>query len=610
MQELGETYGAYISRLDFDTRGDRVLILFGYPQVISQEERRATLFAQELLEFLRKEGITGRLGIHTGNLYVGPIGSRIRREYTVMGDCVNVTARLASLSNPNQILLSDARCGRIAPFFNMEPMGPIQLKGKRQPQTLYILRSKKIAQRRGVERWVRESHTLVGRDREIRQFLKILDHVREGNGQIAGVTGAAGVGKSRLIRECIHRMRQRGMRVWMGGCQSFSQALPYHPWGEILQTILGFAPTDSPDTRQRKIESYLFQVDLDLKEWAPLLADVVGVSLPETSLIRNMDIKIRRQRTWDLILEILKHESQRRPLGGVLEDLHWADEVSLRLLDYIGQNLTDLPILILFGSRVTRPPLECIQQDNAHIFKLTELSARHTLRLLRSLLDVLTLPRSLERIILTQSQGNPFFVEEIVKSLIELGYIREKNGTYHFDKDFQPHVLPDTVEEVILSRIDTLSPLSRDVLQVASVLGRVFDYALLTEIYPNPHVLDSVLEDLQALDFVIVHIEGGHKRGVFKHILTQEVAYSTLSFARRKEIHHAVVNSLERRVKDEPGIQGILSLVWAVEAGEQARRVYDIQAAVDLFTRAIHSYEKLKFQETFRSPREEQRKIP
>ena len=239
--------------------------------------------------------------------------------------------------------------------------------------------------------------------------------------------------------------------------------------------------------------------------------------------------------------------------------------------------------------------------------RLKELSQNHTLKLVENLLNIKSFPDAFKKLIVSKSQGNPFYIEEIVKSLIETGFIREERGKWRFRGDFRKITLPDTVEGIILSRIDQLDFTTKEVLQTASVLGREFDDFLLKGIYTEEQMLKEALGTLELLDLIKLEETEGRIKYFFKHVLTQEVAYGTLSFAKRRELHEIVARFIEENLKDRlEEFTGLLShhyfyaknyekaLIYSFEAGERAKKAYANYEAIEFYTRAIESYEKLQ----------------
>jgi adenylate cyclase len=348
-------------------------------------------------------------------------------------------------------------------------------------------------------------------------------------------------------------------------------------------------------------------VDRKLAEWLPVIGEVMSVPFPETSLTKFLDAKIKKQRVFDIVFDFMKYIARSKPVNIIIEDVHWADTASMELVNYIGRNIEDKAILLTLVHRPLKKKEEFMEKEFCTPIALKELTREDSLELVKNLLNIKDIAKGFRDLIIEKSQGNPFYIEELVKSLIEQGYVVEEKGTWKFTGDVKKLQLPDTVEAVILSRIDRLDLQERDVLQVASVLGREFDDFLISGIYPDAELLKRSLRNLQRLD--LIRQEKGEKqlRYFFKHIMTREVAYGTLSFARKQDLHRQTGVYIEGELKErKEEFLGLLSyhfyaggdfdksLLYSVEAGEKAKRVYANEEAIEFFTRAIDSYEKLE----------------
>ncbi len=609
LEETAEKYGGYLNKLDIASGGERALIVFGFPVALEDDERRATIFAYDLMTnpSIISKGIELRAGIHSGFVFAGPVGSDLRREYTVMGDAVNLTARIAAAAGENEILVSAAVIDKVFGYFDYDAMAARAFKGKKEKIRLYKILKKRMVDKALLSRWLSESEAIVGRDQELKEFKKIIEKVKKGKGQIFAISGEAGIGKSRLTQELIKELRSAKFTIFEGDCVSYGSAFSYHPWVDILADFFGILPEDAVKVRKRKIKQQMVKVDKKLSQWLPVIGEVMGVSFPETSLTKFLDTKIKKQRVFDITFDLLKHAAKKKPLSIIVEDLHWSDTASMELLNYIGRNIKPMPFLLVFVYRPIKRKEEFLEKDYCTQVSIRELSDDDSLRLVKNLLNIKNIPAAFKKLVLEKSQGNPFYIEELVKSLIEQGYVAEEHGKWKFTGDLRKLQLPDSVEAVILGRIDRLDIQERDVLQVASVLGREFDEFIIEGIYPDMSMLNKSLKNLNRLD--LIKQERGKKqiRYFFKHILTREVAYESLSYARRRDLHKKTGAYIEIELKDRrEEFLGLLSyhffegkdfdksLLYSVEAGEKAKRVYANEEAIEFFTRAIEAYEQLE----------------
>jgi class 3 adenylate cyclase len=609
LAETAEKYGGYLNKLDVTSGSERALIVFGFPVALEDDERRATIFAYDLITnpAVTSKGVQLSAGIHSGFVFAGPVGSDLRREYTVMGDAVNLTARIAAVAGKNEIMVSASVVDKVFGYFDYDSVAAKEFKGKKEKVRLFRILKKKMVEKALLSRWLSESEAIVGRGKELKQFKELIENAKKGRGQIFAISGEAGIGKSRLTQELVKELRKAKFTIFEGDCISYGSAFSYHPWVDVLSDFFGILPGDSLKERKKKIKRGMVKVDSKLLQWIPIIGEIMGVSFPETSLTKFLDAKIKKQRVFDITFDLLKHVAKKKPVSVIIEDLHWSDTASMELVNYIGRNVKNKPFLLALVYRPIKRKEEFLEKDFTTQATLKELSEDESLRLVKNLLNIKNIPPAFRKLVIEKSQGNPFYIEELVKSLIEQGYVVEERGKWKFAADIRKLQLPDSVEAVILSRIDRLDIQERDVLQVASVLGREFDEFLIKGIYPEVSLLSKSLKNLNRLD--LIKQEKGKKqtRYFFKHILTREVAYESLSYARRRDLHKKTGSYLEDELKERrEEFLGLLSyhffegkdydksLLYSVEAGERAKRVYANEEAIEFFTRAIESYELLE----------------
>ncbi len=603
-----ENYGGWLNKIDVYTDSARVLVVFGFPRTFGDDEMRAVLFAREILNSAACEAINLRMGIHAGLIFAAPVGTALRCEYTVMGDAVNLAARLAAKADDRSLIVSEAVFNKTFAQFEYESLGKKSYKGKKEAIFSYRFLGKRRVERTTLAKWITESQKLVGREKELTKFKGIAGSVKKLKGQVIGIRGEAGMGKSRLTQEFIKLLKDSGFHILLGSCVSFGKALSYHPFIDILSSFFGIAPEDKLAVRKKKIRAKVKSLDEKLINWLPVIGEVLGAQFAETKLTKFLDAKIRKQKFFDIVFDVIKHMAKRGPLCLVIEDMHWIDSVSMELVNYIARNIQSKKILILLVFRPVEVKEEFMEKDYYSTITVKELNQKEAAQLAGNLLNIRALPDDFKKTVIMQSQGNPFYIEEIVKSFIEQGIVREdRKGKWKFAGDIKHIRLPDTVEGIILTRIDRLDITEKDVLQTASVLGRAFDEFLITAIYPDKKVLQCALRSLRKFDLIRLEKTRGKAKYLFKHILTQEVTYGTLSFVKKRELHKDIGVFIEDKLKDRrEEFLGLLShhfyhgkdynksLLYSVEAGEKAKKVYANEEAIEFFTRAIESYEKLE----------------
>lgn len=611
-------------------QGDGLLALFGAPLAHEDDPERAVRaalgirdavkrFAEELA---RERGlvIQVRIGLNTGLVVVGDVGSDWRVEYTAIGDAVNLAARMESAAVPGTVLISENTYRFVRPIFDFRPLGPIQVKGKQMPVEVYEVLGEKAL--RGRTRGVGGiSSELVGRDRELEALLACLDRVRRGQGQIVSVIGEAGLGKSRLVAEA--RQRVEGGDLSPGGAQeltwiegratSYGQAMSYALFRQIIRACVGIEPQDAderardklrqsveallPGRREGTVLPFLYSLlGWPLAEpWAQRLAD-----LPGEALQRGVFLATRRY---------LTQMAQQQPLVLVFEDIHWADTLSLDLIQFVMPAVEEAPLLLLC---VYRPETEggCWQVKEraatdysriSHEIVLSALSEEDSDWLVSNLLDV-DLPDPLRQQILGKAEGNPFYVEEVIRSLIEEGVLAwdEEAGHWQTTRETCDITVPDTLQGVIMARIDRMEEGAREVLQEAAVIGRIFDYPVLQVITESDGTLDQRLARLQRAELIRLRRSMPERQYIFKHVLTQQMAYESLLFKRRRELHGCVGRALEALYADrldehlamlayhyarsddrEKGIS------YMTKAGRRAASLYANVDAVSFYSQAL-----------------------
>ena len=606
MQHTVNRYDGLVIGCDLSTSGSKILVIFGAPIAHEDDDERAIRCALEIREQLEQSGLPlkQKIGINSGHVYCGDVGSPLRKEYTVIGDSVNLAARLMSIAHEGQIVIGSSSHARTTDKFVTQAQEPIKVKGKSQPVPTYLIERE--------VRWedLRRQHmnegNLIGREDETKVLQEITALALMGQGQLLSVTGSAGIGKSRLTQELVNLWTQHGGSVYSGDCQSYGANTPYLPWIELLGSIFNLLSTDDDKTRANKIEAAMNILCPALSEWTAVMGELLHAPIPESNLLRSLDAKLRYQRLLDITLELIQAHACINPTLLVLEDLHWADKPSLQLLDYVSRNLAEHPILLCM---VYRPKEgfepEMLAHPNYTTIAIKELSPQASLELARAVAQAEELPEELGHVILNKSQGNPFFVEEVVKSLLDSGQLKQDSATgeYQIKGDPSQIDVPNTIQGVIMARIDQLNSETRNVLRVASVIGRLFQYPVLKSIYPH-HIEDLELfcrlDELGSFDLTRLQSPEPIPEYFFKHILTQEVAYESLLFSKRRELHHKIGTYFEENCIDH--IEDYYELLchhygrtkdraktleYSAKAGDKSKRMFANQEAIGYYQRAL-----------------------
>jgi ABC-type oligopeptide transport system substrate-binding subunit/class 3 adenylate cyclase len=611
-----------------DLAGDGVLALFGAPTSHEDDPERAIRAALRIVERIgdyaaeveRGWGIVRfgvRVGVSTGPVVLGTVGAGARIEYAAMGDAVNTAARLQSEAEPGVVLVSSETRRHVEPLFEWGQMRALELKGKSAPVEAVPATGATAALRQA--RGIGVQAPLVGRDREFDVAREVIDGLLEGSGGILAVTGEAGIGKTRLLSEIREEFTQgralHGSPHWIEGRSvSYGESLPYWPFRDLLRDRLGLL-TEEPEIRvrvalRRDVER-LFPDRVG--SVYPYLGAMLGITLePEVqSRLAELSPEALQYRTFEVVRHLVERLAGDGPLVVALEDLHWADPTSIQLAESLLPAAESSPVLIVLTSRPEpdHPSWrlkETAAREFPHVYRelaLEALSRKADREMLHALVGAETLPEELEARILTHAEGNPFFLEELVRSIVDAGALVRQEGGWRYDHDVSVD-LPPTVEKVILARIDRLQPASREVLTAASVLGRQFGLPLLEGIAGNGPMQET-LHELQRLDLVREGRRWPEPEFRFKHALIQEVAYRTIVGEERRRLHRRAAEWLEAQYAgDEAEVAGVLAHHWLAaadedkaiayltQAGDRARLEYALDEAIDHYRELLPLLER------------------
>jgi class 3 adenylate cyclase/tetratricopeptide (TPR) repeat protein len=518
--------------------GDGFMALFGAPLAYEDHVRRCLLAALAIQRALGADAAGGRrldlpvrIGIHTGPVVFGPIGGRLPVDSTAIGDTANVAARLQGAAEPGTILVSEATCRLARGFARLESVGPLTLKGKDEPIVAYRLLG--VSHRRSGLRESGSDHptTFVDRHSELAILHSFLRQVESGRSQVVGVVGEPGIGKSRLLAE-FHQQLVRGRVTWVEGrCVSYGTAIPYWLLLDLVRSNCGIVETDAPETIVEKIRSGIKEVGMDPEQDSPVLLHLLGVKeVGDSPALSNPEAV--KAKAFEIFRQISVKGSRQRPLVLVLEDLHWVDKISEEFLGFLAENAPAARILMLATYRPGyRPPW--IYQSYAGQTPLQPLSRDDSLQMVRSVLSAERLVDLVSEEIVAKADGNPFFLEQLALHAGEA-------------KDLRSDLMvPDTIHDVVMARIDRLPDETKQLLQTAAVIGREFSSHLLSTVWDDGGSLEARLRELSRLEFISERAAADGSTYVFRHALTQEAAYGSLLERHRRACHAAVGRALE-----------------------------------------------------------------
>jgi tetratricopeptide (TPR) repeat protein len=452
-------------------------------------------------------------------------------DYSAIGDTTNLAARLQQLAEPDTILLSDSTQRLVQGSIRLEALPPVQVKGKTEPLTPYRVLGTLPRRSPVVSRGERILSQFVGRERELAVLEELLEQVVAGQGQVVGLVAEAGAGKSRLLYEFRQRLHSRRVTYLEGRCLSYGRSIPYHPIIDIVRHNCGITDADGPAAVTEKVRVALHEVGLQAEDAAPYLLQLLGVQ-EGTADLASLTPEATRINTFDTLKQMSLQGSQRRPLICEVEDLHWIDQTSEAYLAALVESMAGARILLLTTYRPGyRPPW--LGKSYAAQLALRSLAPHDAFTVVHSTSQRATLPDRVAQMIVEKGEGNPFFLEELTRAVIE-------------DTEFQTALtVPDTVQGVLMARLDRLPEAPKRLLQTASVLGREFSPRLLTAIWDGPGPLGPLLQELQQLEFLYERSGSEGLLYIFKHALTQDVAYESLLTTRRRALHAAAGRALE-----------------------------------------------------------------
>jgi class 3 adenylate cyclase/tetratricopeptide (TPR) repeat protein len=535
--------------------GDGVMALFGAPLAHEDHAVRAcytSLAIQHALtdygEKLKKTcGIDFkmRIGLNSGPVVVGAIGDDLRMDYTAIGDTINLASRMQSNAQPGSILVSGHTQRLTKDYFAFSSLGAIQMKGKEEPQDAYVLIQASEVRTRLEASAVAGLTRFVGRAKEMETLREALEKARSGQGQVVGIVGEAGVGKSRIILEMRHMFPD--YTYLEGRCLHYGGSMAYLPLTDILRSYFGIKEGEREYLINKKMKEKVASLDEHLITAVAPFQDLLSLEPDEE--YRHLEPKQRRERIFEALRDLFIRESQKIPLILIAEDLHWIDKTSEEFLDYLIGWLATTPILLII---LYRP--EYTHRWGSKSFytniRVDQLSLSTSSELVQSILSEGEIVPELRDLILGKAAGNPLFMEELTHSLLENGSIEKKDDHYTLSRKLSDIQVPDTVQGIIASRIDRLDESLKRIMHVASVIGREFAFRILQSITEMKEELKTHLVNLQGLELIYEKRLFPELEYIFKHALTQEVAYNSLLLARRKEIHGKIGRAIEELYAD------------------------------------------------------------
>ncbi|MCP4129697.1 MAG: tetratricopeptide repeat protein [bacterium] len=555
VQGEADRYGGILLHTDLSDKGNVFVIIFGAPKAQENKEILSVQLAMNIIK--RKEDYpfinTIQAGISTGKAYCGNFGASIRKDYSVLGAVVNMAARLMTYSGETGLYIDLATEEKAAGNFLMDRIENISFKGMSEVTVIFKVTSGTKQQK---DKTYIRSDSFIGRTKELNHLKELLNDVNNGQSRMCAITGDAGIGKSRLLDELIKEAEVHKIEPLRGACFSYEQSTPLYPWRELL---LSFFKIPDPDNINESIEilqqSFESAFGEENNEWIPVLAKTIGIQAEEGEVTQQLDGRQKQHRVFELIYALLLKASEAGTLIILFEDAHSIDETSLLLLEYIADRILDARIMLLISSRTE----EVLQKFEGlkiyHPIRLSQLTEDDTRSLIRAKLDFERPHTLLEEQIISSSGNNPFFVETIIQSLIDRAQIaKDEDGKMRFKGNIDNITIPNSIQDMVLSRIDTLKQDDQVVVKTASVIGHMFDSEILGSMLPedfSQNLVNSSISTLQGMNITSVE-QDNPDNYYFKQSAIRDVVYETLLEKTREELHLILALYLEKKNIDNP----------------------------------------------------------
>jgi len=578
--------------------GDGIMALFGAPLAHEDHAVRACYAALRMQESVKRysenvrrlHGIEPqiRVGLNSGEVVVRAIGSDLRMDYSAVGQTTHLAARMEQMAEPGSILATADTFGLVEGYVEAVPLGPRSIRGLQAVVEVYLVTGT------GIARWpmevaaARGLTSFVGREEELAQLDAAMQTAARGHGRVVGLVGEPGVGKSRLFYEFARPERMPGWRIVKTGAFSYDKSTAYRSVIDLLRGYFEVYERENQQEVRDKVVGRVTALDPELAAIVPALLSLLDVPVEDPEW-QALDPRLRREQTMSAVRRLLLRESQAQPLCVVFEDLQWIDSETQALLDSFVLHLADAPVLLLVSFR---PDYRHPWASTSYYTQLSvhPLARQEAETLLRTMLGDERQVEPLKQLLIEQTRGNPFFLEESVRMKIEDGALVGERGDYRLMKPIETLRVPASVEAVLAARIDRLAPRDKALLQAASVIGDNVPVVLLQTVADMAEdQLRESLARLRAAEFLydISLLQEPHY--VFKHGLTRRVAYNSLLRDQQRRLHARIVEALERLYSERPSeqVERLARHALDAELWDKAAR-YLRQAATKAFARSAN----------------------
>jgi len=576
--------------------GDAVMMLFGVPNVHEDDPVRAIKAAREIHNLVKAKNsklkpkisqpLSMHSGINTGLIVTGEVDVA-KGTHGVVGETLNLASRLADMASPDEILVSRQTHVLISPYFETRRMKAVTIKGKTKPVTPYLVVGELVVHNRFETAKQRGFTSFSGRRSELTTLHACLDKAVAGNGQFVTVVGEAGVGKSRLVYEFRHSIDRDQVTISQGRCQSYGSNVPYLPFLNALKRGLHLIEEDTPSELKEKVVSNILDIDPTLEQFLAIFLHLLSIPSTDHLLPENLHgLKLKNSINQALAALIILN-SKRQPMVLILEDWHWSDEASDSALRHLISLIAPYPLMVV---ALYRP--ECTSNWPNWSYHtpivLKPLNSRHIETITKAIWGVDFLPDGFASLIHEHTGGNPFFIEEVCTALTEDGTVRLEGRQAAFMHSLEKLSLPATVQAVLSARLDRLDPAAKEVIQLASVIGREFALRILEQIFDPGDRLSLSLETLKFQELIHQIRLIPEAEYMFKHVITQVVVYESLLLKRRKNLHARVGRAIEELYFERLEEQYEKLAYHYLNSSETGKAIHFLEMAGDKATR-VHS---------------------
>jgi predicted ATPase len=574
-----------------DFRGDGILAYFGYPRAHEDDAERTVRAGLDIIDAVARletraaEPLAARIGIATGVVVIGDLsGEGALWEHAVVGDTPNLAARLQALAEPGTIVVAASTRRLLGELFRLRDLGWHEVKGIAEPVAAWAVECVSESESRFEAGHVTGLPDLIGREDEIDLLLERQRRAWKGEGQIVLISGEPGIGKSRLAAEFAERIARTRHTRLRYQCSPYHTNSALHPFIAQLERAAGFKAGDTSEQRLDKLEAVLAMPAPRVQAVAPLLAALLSIPFGERYAPLALSPAQQRRRTLAALLDQFEGLARREPILLLFEDLHWADATSLELLNLTVERVRRLPVLALFTFR-SEFEAPWVGLPNVAILTLGRLDRNDVESIVAQVTGGRVLPAEVMAQIVAKTDGNPLFIEELTKAVLEAGILVEDGEGYRLDGPLPPLAIPETLQDSLMARLDRLAPV-REIAQIGAAIGREFSYPLVRALVGRDEAaLKDALAQLEDAELVFRRAEPPEAVYSFKHALVQDVAYQSLLKSRRHQLHGRIARTLEERFPDvvasqpeivahhftEAGLVERASDYW-LKAGQQAAR--------------------------------------